>query len=126
MQPSGVHGYEPGSPYAQALLRLTALDPEKRVKILCVPSSKGSKHCVKAVRMLISKIASRGLNCHLIICLRGWLHSANKSAQVITDADGDIASNIHLTDKASKGRGGRADALELQSNRLTGRTLTSD
>jgi integrase/recombinase XerD len=33
---------------------------------------------------------------------------------MITDADGDIASNIHLTDKASKGRSGRVIPLNMQ------------
>jgi len=33
---------------------------------------------------------------------------------MITDADGDIASSIHLTDKASKGRGGRVIPLNMQ------------
>ena len=33
---------------------------------------------------------------------------------MITDADGDIGSNIHLTDKASKGRGGRVIPLNMQ------------
>ena len=33
---------------------------------------------------------------------------------MITDADGDIASSIHLTDKASKGRGGRIIPLNMQ------------
>ena len=33
---------------------------------------------------------------------------------MITDADSDIASNIHLTDKASKGRGGRVVPLNMQ------------
>ena len=33
---------------------------------------------------------------------------------MITDADGDIGSNIQLTDKASKGRGGRVIPLNMQ------------
>ena len=33
---------------------------------------------------------------------------------MITDADGDIGSSIHLTDKASKGRGGRVIPLNMQ------------
>ena len=33
---------------------------------------------------------------------------------MITDADGDIASSIHLTDKASKGSGGRIIPLNMQ------------
>ena len=33
---------------------------------------------------------------------------------MITDADGDIASSIHLTDKASKGKGGRVIPLNIQ------------
>ena len=33
---------------------------------------------------------------------------------MITYADGDIGSNIHLTDKASKGRGGRVIPLNMQ------------
>ena len=33
---------------------------------------------------------------------------------MITDADGDIGTSIHLTDKASKGRGGRVIPLNMQ------------
>ena len=33
---------------------------------------------------------------------------------MITDAEGDIASSIHLTDKASKGRGGRVIPINFQ------------
>jgi len=33
---------------------------------------------------------------------------------MITDADGDIGTSIHLTDKASKGRSGRAIPLNMQ------------
>ena len=33
---------------------------------------------------------------------------------MITDADGDVSSSIHLTDKASKGRGGRVIPLNMQ------------
>lgn len=33
---------------------------------------------------------------------------------MVTDADGDIGWNIHLTDKASKGRGGRVIPLNMQ------------
>ena len=33
---------------------------------------------------------------------------------MVTDADGDIGSHIHLTDKASKGRGGRVIPLNMQ------------
>ena len=33
---------------------------------------------------------------------------------MITDADGDIGSSIHLTDKASKGRSGRVIPLNMQ------------
>ena len=33
---------------------------------------------------------------------------------MITDADGDIGSSIHLTDQASKGRGGRVIPLNMQ------------
>ena len=33
---------------------------------------------------------------------------------MITDADGDIGSSIHLTDKVSKGRGGRVIPLNMQ------------
>lgn len=33
---------------------------------------------------------------------------------MVTDADGDIASSIYLTDKASKGRGGRVIPLNMQ------------
>jgi len=33
---------------------------------------------------------------------------------MITDADGDIGAGIHLTDKASKGRGGRVIPLNIQ------------
>ena len=33
---------------------------------------------------------------------------------MVTDADGDVGSNIHLTDKASKGRGGRVIPLNMQ------------
>jgi integrase len=46
-----------------------------------------------------------GLRAKEIACLT-W--------SMITDADGDIASNIHLTDKASKGRGGRVIPLNMQ------------
>ena len=42
--------------YAQALLHVMALDPEKRVKILIEHSSKDSKRCVKVDLMLIWKI----------------------------------------------------------------------
>ena len=33
---------------------------------------------------------------------------------MVTDADGDIGSNIHLTDRASKGRSGRVIPLNMQ------------
>ena len=33
---------------------------------------------------------------------------------MITDADGEIGSSMHLTDKASKGRGGRVIPLNMQ------------
>lgn len=33
---------------------------------------------------------------------------------MVTDADGEIASSIHLTDKASKGRGGRVIPLNMK------------
>lgn len=33
---------------------------------------------------------------------------------MVTDADGDIASSIHLTDKASKGRSGRIIPMSIQ------------
>ena len=33
---------------------------------------------------------------------------------MVTDADGDISPNIHLTDKASKGRSGRVIPLNMQ------------
>ena len=33
---------------------------------------------------------------------------------MVTDADGDIGTSIHLTDKASKGRGGRVIPLNMQ------------
>ena len=33
---------------------------------------------------------------------------------MVTDADGDIGSSIHLTDKASKGRGGRVIPLNMK------------
>ena len=33
---------------------------------------------------------------------------------MVTDADGNIGSHIHLTDKASKGRGGRVIPLNMQ------------
>ena len=46
-----------------------------------------------------------GLRAKEIACLT-W--------SMITDADGDIASSIHLTDKASKGRGGRIIPLNMQ------------
>ena len=46
-----------------------------------------------------------GLRAKEIACLT-W--------SMITDADGDIASSIHLTDKASKGRGGRVIPLNMQ------------
>ena len=39
---------------------------------------------------------------------------ASLTWSMITDADGDIGSNIHLTDKASKGRGGRVIPLNMQ------------
>ena len=39
---------------------------------------------------------------------------ASLTWSMITDADGDIASSIHLTDKASKGRGGRIIPLNMQ------------
>ena len=46
-----------------------------------------------------------GLRAKEIACLT-W--------SMITDADGDIASSIHLTDKASKGSGGRVIPLNMQ------------
>jgi integrase len=39
---------------------------------------------------------------------------ASLTWSMITDADGDIAFSIHLTDKASKGRGGRVIPLNMQ------------
>jgi len=39
---------------------------------------------------------------------------ASLTWSMITDADGDIVSSIHLTDKASKGRGGRIIPLNMQ------------
>jgi integrase/recombinase XerD len=39
---------------------------------------------------------------------------ASLTWSMITDADGDVGSNIHLTDKASKGRGGRVIPLNMQ------------
>ncbi len=33
---------------------------------------------------------------------------------MITDADGGIGASIHLTDNASKGRGGRVIPLNMQ------------
>ena len=39
---------------------------------------------------------------------------ASLTWSMITDADGDIASSIHLTDRASKGRGGRVIPLNMQ------------
>ena len=39
---------------------------------------------------------------------------ASLTWSMITDADGDIGSSIHLTDKASKGRGGRVIPLNMQ------------
>ena len=39
---------------------------------------------------------------------------ASLTWSMITDADGDIGSNIHLTDKASKGRSGRVIPLNMQ------------
>ena len=39
---------------------------------------------------------------------------ASLTWSMITDADGDISSNIHLTDKASKGRSGRVIPLNMQ------------
>ena len=46
-----------------------------------------------------------GLRAKEIACL-SW--------SMVTDADGDIGSSIHLTDKASKGRGGRGIPLNMQ------------
>lgn len=46
-----------------------------------------------------------GLRAKEIACLT-W--------SMITDADGDIGSSIHLTDKASKGRSGRVIPLNMQ------------
>lgn len=39
---------------------------------------------------------------------------ASLTWSMVTDADGDIGTNIHLTDKASKGRGGRVIPLNIQ------------
>ena len=39
---------------------------------------------------------------------------ASLTWSMITDADGDVGSSIHLTDKASKGRGGRVIPLNMQ------------
>ena len=39
---------------------------------------------------------------------------ASLTWSMITDADGDIGSHIHLTDKASKGRSGRVIPLNMQ------------
>ena len=39
---------------------------------------------------------------------------ASLTWSMITDADGDIGTSIHLTDKASKGRGGRVIPLNMQ------------
>ena len=39
---------------------------------------------------------------------------ASLTWSMITDADGEIGFNIHLTDKASKGRGGRVIPLNMQ------------
>ena len=39
---------------------------------------------------------------------------AGLSWSMVTDADGDISTSIHLTDKASKGRGGRVIPLNMQ------------
>ena len=39
---------------------------------------------------------------------------ASLTWSMITDADGDVGSSIHLTDKASKGRGGRVIPLNIQ------------
>jgi len=39
---------------------------------------------------------------------------AGLSWSMVTDADGDIGTSIHLTDKASKGRGGRVIPLNMQ------------
>ena len=46
-----------------------------------------------------------GLRAKEIACLT-W--------SMVTDADGDIDTSIHLTDKASKGRGGRVIPLNMQ------------
>ena len=46
-----------------------------------------------------------GLRAKEIACLT-W--------SMVTDADGDIGTSIHLTDKASKGRGGRVIPLNMQ------------
>lgn len=46
-----------------------------------------------------------GLRAKEIACLT-W--------SMITDADGDIGTSIHLTDKASKGRGGRVIPLNMK------------
>ena len=46
-------------------------------------------------------------------CLRAK-EIASLTWAMITDADGDIASSIQLTDKASKGRGGRVIPLNMQ------------
>ena len=39
---------------------------------------------------------------------------ASLTWSMVTDADGDIGTSIHLTDKASKGRGGRVIPLNMQ------------
>ena len=39
---------------------------------------------------------------------------ASLTWSMVTDADGDIGSSIHLTDEASKGRGGRVIPLNMQ------------
>ena len=56
---------------------------------------------------------------------------AGLSWSMVTDADGDIGTSIHLTDKASKGRGGRvipseyAIAFEVGGSARTGTSASS-
>ena len=53
----------------------------------------------------------------VLLSVKAGLHAkeiAGLTWSMIMDADGDISSNIHLTDKASKGRGGRVIPLNMQ------------
>jgi integrase/recombinase XerD len=53
----------------------------------------------------------------VMLSVRAGLHAKEIACltwSMVTDADGDIGTFIHLTDKASKGRGGRVIPLNMQ------------